>query len=254
MSPQQLTAVADLGTVLGVWAHPDDEAFLSAGLMYAARQAGNRVVCATATDGERGTDRPDVWPPRRLAAVRRREHATALATLGVRELFRFGYPDGGCADVPVPEGADRVREVVERVRPDTVVTFGPDGMTGHPDHCAVSGWVTRAMHGTQLRLLYATVSPAQAAHQRAVGDTLGAFPPGYPVTTDEDALALRLTLDEELLDRKLAALRAHGSQTGAQEAAVGTAAYRSWWPEESFVAAPRIDLVDELLAVSGRLG
>ena len=48
-------AAADLGTVLGVWAHPDDEAYLSSGLMAAARDAGHRVVVATATYGERGS-------------------------------------------------------------------------------------------------------------------------------------------------------------------------------------------------------
>ena len=55
---------ARLGTLLGIWAHPDDEAFLSAGLMAAARDAGHRVVCVTATLGERGTDDqpPDVEP------------------------------------------------------------------------------------------------------------------------------------------------------------------------------------------------
>ena len=68
---------ARLGTVLGIWAHPDDEAFLSAGLMAAARDAGNRVVCVTATLGEHGTDNPARWPPHRLRALRRHElHAS----------------------------------------------------------------------------------------------------------------------------------------------------------------------------------
>src|SRR3954463_15396505 len=62
-----------LGNVLGIWAHPDDEAFLSAGLMAAVRDAGNRVVCVTATSGELGTDDPIRWPPHRLGAVRRHE-------------------------------------------------------------------------------------------------------------------------------------------------------------------------------------
>ena len=54
---------AGLGTVLGVWAHPDDEAYLAGGLMAAAVDAGARVVCVTATRGERGT--PDVRLGRR---------------------------------------------------------------------------------------------------------------------------------------------------------------------------------------------
>src|SRR6478609_2030889 len=53
----------DLGTLLGVWAHPDDEAYMTAGLMSMARSAGHRVVVATATKGEAGTDDPRAWPP-----------------------------------------------------------------------------------------------------------------------------------------------------------------------------------------------
>ena len=67
-----ITDVTQLGTVLGIWAHPDDEAFLSAGLMAAARDAGQRVVCVTATLGEHGTDDPGSWPPNRMARVRER--------------------------------------------------------------------------------------------------------------------------------------------------------------------------------------
>ena len=63
--------VADLGTILSVWAHPDDETFLAAGHMAATADAGARVVCVSATAGERGTDDPGRWPPDRLAQVRR---------------------------------------------------------------------------------------------------------------------------------------------------------------------------------------
>src|SRR4051795_8775747 len=68
-----ITNAVDLGTVLGIWAHPDDEASLSAGLMPAASDAGQRVVCVTATLGEHGTDDPQRWPPPRLARVRTHE-------------------------------------------------------------------------------------------------------------------------------------------------------------------------------------
>src|SRR5688500_12111289 len=63
--------ISALGTILGVWAHPDDEAYLTAGLMALARRQGNDVVVATATLGEHGTDDPAAWPPARLADRRR---------------------------------------------------------------------------------------------------------------------------------------------------------------------------------------
>ena len=232
-------SVDRLGTVLGVWAHPDDEAFLSAGLMALARAAGNRVVCLSATAGGLGTDRPDLWPPEQLAALRVREHRAALAALDVDEMVQLGYHDGSCAAVPSREAVAKLLAVIDDVAPDTVLTFGPDGMTGHPDHRTVGAWATAAVLRAQrpITLLYATTTPAHAERQRPVGDALGAFPPGYPLTTEPRDLAVHLVLDEALTDRKMAALRAHASQTRAQEEAVGAAAYRYWWTEEAFVAA-----------------
>jgi LmbE family N-acetylglucosaminyl deacetylase len=237
------TDVAGLGTVLGVWAHPDDEAFLTAGLMLLARRAGNRVVCVTATAGEHGTDRPDEWPPARLAEVRTREHRAALAELGVTEVHHLGYVDGTCADADPRMAARALAEIMCAVRPDTVVTFGPDGMTGHPDHRAVSGWTTAALRhpplrkaGVEPRLLHATVTPDMLGRQQATNERLGAFPPGLPVITPAASVAVRLVLDDEALDRKYAALRAHASQTGPQEQIVGAAAFREWWREEAFAA------------------
>ena len=97
---------ARLGTVLGIWAHPDDEAFLSAGLMAAARDTGHRVVCVTATLGERGTGDPAGWPPGRLAAVRKHELRASLAALDVTEHHLLGLADGALAAL----GEERVRQ------------------------------------------------------------------------------------------------------------------------------------------------
>ncbi len=81
---------ADLGTILSVWAHPDDETYLAAGVMAAATDHGQRVVCVSATAGERGTSDPATWPPARLGRVRRWEAAAAMAVVGVAEHRFFG--------------------------------------------------------------------------------------------------------------------------------------------------------------------
>jgi hypothetical protein len=124
-------------TVLGVWAHPDDEAYLSAGLMLRTVARGGRVVCLHATRGELGTDDPVAWPPDRLAHLREQELARALAVAGVREHEILGLADGECATTD-PDGPIRwISAAITRLQPDLVVTFGSDGMTGHPDHVAV---------------------------------------------------------------------------------------------------------------------
>src|SRR5437764_10756795 len=115
---------AALGTVLGIWAHPDDEAYLSAGIMAAAVDAGQRVVCVTATRGELGSLDEERWPLDTLAAVREKELDACLGVLGVTEHVWLDYRDGGCDAVPVDEAANRLVAMLDDVRPDTVLTFG----------------------------------------------------------------------------------------------------------------------------------
>ena len=145
-------------TLLGLWAHPDDEAYLSAGLMATAVRAGRRVVVVTATYGEAGTSDPARWPPARLAPLRRREMAASMAAVGVSEHHWLGYPDGGCAAIDPARADADLAAVIRGVRPDAVVTFGPEGMTGHPDHRTLSGWVTTAWrrHCPTAQLWHAT--------------------------------------------------------------------------------------------------
>jgi LmbE family N-acetylglucosaminyl deacetylase len=235
-SPASLT-VGPLGTILGVWAHPDDEAYLSSGVMAAAAANGQRVVVAHATLGEQGAPDPGACPPSRMARIRRRELTRSLRAVDVREHHLLGHPDGGCDQVDDDLAASQVAELIDTIRPDTILTFGPDGLTGHPDHRAVSRWVHRAWEATarSARLLHATVTTDWAARHRALNEQIGAFEPGLPRAVGLGAVAVQLTLDERLLDRKVAALRAHRSQTTGLEQAMGPATYRRWWATESFV-------------------
>jgi LmbE family N-acetylglucosaminyl deacetylase len=234
-----LDAVRGLGTIVGVWAHPDDEAYLSAGLMAAAVQAGNRVVCVTATRGEHGTSDPARWPPRQLARVREREIAASLASLGVREHQWLAHRDGECARVRCADAAWEVRSIIEQASADTVITFGPDGMTGHPDHVAVSRWTSAAVSGLPAppRLLYATKTGAWADNYARLHDRLPLFGPDGPPRSAARDVAVALEMAPPLLDRKLAALRAHATQTAPLIEAMGEALYRSWCADEYFVAA-----------------
>jgi LmbE family N-acetylglucosaminyl deacetylase len=234
--------VAALGTVLSIWAHPDDEAYLAAGLMATATDLGSRVVCVTATRGEHGTSDPERWPPERLAPIREREMAASLAVLGVSEHRWLPYADGACASVAPHEAMATIAAVIDEVRPDTIVTFGPDGMTGHPDHRAVSAWVTaawsRSRDLSRARLLYATTTYTWAEQWRSTNERLGVFGADGPPRTADGELALALDLAPRTLDRKLAALRAQPSQTSGLIEQLGEAAYGAWWDRECFIEAP----------------
>jgi LmbE family N-acetylglucosaminyl deacetylase len=228
------------GPLLGVWAHPDDEAHLSAGLMASARRAGRRVVVVTMTAGERGTADPEHWPPERLDARRRAELSASLAALDVDEHYVLGVPDGGCSSV---DGTALVTAFLVLVQPSTIVTFGPDGMTGHPDHRAVSSWTTAAWRtaGCPGDLWYATVTPEFHRDFGDVNDATGIWSEqDEPPCTEVADLAHRVELEGAALDQKLDALRAHASQTAPLLTAVGPRTYRRWWATEAFVAAPRL--------------
>jgi len=227
-----------LGTILGVWAHPDDEAYLSAAIMAAAVDAGSRVVCVTATRGEAGSLDHERWPPDTLASVREAELNACLAVLGVREHVWLDYPDGGCADVAVDEAVSRLAEIVEDVQPDAVLTFGPDGMTWHPDHIAVGAWTTAAFEEAGppgARLLYATKTQEWAdaflaaidADQVMMSDQL---PPATPVSE----LAVSVRAEGAALERKYKAMLCQPSQVESLMETVGDAVYRTLIADEFF--------------------
>jgi LmbE family N-acetylglucosaminyl deacetylase len=237
------TDVAELGTIVGIWAHPDDEAYLSGGLMAMARDNGQRVVCVTATRGELGTPDPVAWPPDRLAAERTRELARCLAVLGVREHHWLGYGDGECAGTDPNGAVERLGAVIADVRPDTVLTFGPDGITGHPDHCTVSAWAGAAFDRAAppgARLLHAATPQPRAARWGELNESLGVYLSGYPIVTPPEGLAVDVVLDPATADRKVRALAAQATQTAGLIGMLGVDRYTAWVGEESYVEAARI--------------
>jgi LmbE family N-acetylglucosaminyl deacetylase len=239
--------VAALGTILGIWAHPDDEVYLSGGVMATARSAGQRVVCVTATRGEHGTDDPVAWPPDRLAARRARELEASLAVLGVHEHRFLGVKDGRCAARPSLPIVERLTAIIREVRPDTILTFGPDGMTGHEDHQVVSRWATaaRALAAADVDLLYATTTAEQADRWQPLHDRLGVYlVPGLPLRRTTAELTLQFHLDADLSERKVAALRAQTSQTTDLIEQIGDEDFREWVAVESFVAAETVTTAD----------
>jgi LmbE family N-acetylglucosaminyl deacetylase len=207
----------ELGDIVGVWAHPDDESFVMGGLMAAAAQSGARVVCITATRGELGAQDAGRWPLERLAEIRTGEMADALNALGVREHRWLGYVDGSCPSVDEGEAAGRIAEILREVSPRTMITFGPDEFTKHPDHLAVSAWTTQAFGRAAIpgaSLYYAAITPEQVDEYIRAYPEINGWAPDTPPSTALEDIAVDLDLDERLVEQKLAALRAHRSQTG----------------------------------------
>src|SRR5438132_9130900 len=110
----------DLGTILGVWAHPDDETYLTAGLMAQAVRDGRRVVCVTATRGEGGSWDEERWPTSEMGKVRDAELMESLHILGVTEHHWLDYHDATCAEVPEEEAVAKVEAIVRDVQPNSI--------------------------------------------------------------------------------------------------------------------------------------
>ena len=226
----------ELGTILGVWAHPDDEAYLTAGLMARAARNGSRVVCVTATRGEGGSMDDEKWPPEEMGEVRTAELERCLQILGVKEHHWLDLPDIDM-DTGLPEeGYDHVRQLVEEVQPDTLLTFGPDGMTDHTAHKDVSRWATQALRDVGKpgsRVLYATVTPEWAEEFLPIWEPFNVFRPGTPPITPKAELAIDYTLPDDLNELKVRAINAHVSQVEAIVDAVGA---ETWWRQMAWEA------------------
>lgn len=136
--------VKQLGTILFVAAHPDDETFTAGGLLAAAAQNGQTVIVLTATKGEGGIQDESRWPADQLAQIRSSELAQALEIIGCAQHYWLDYADGGCATDSPDRAVQRIKELITEQQVDSIVTFGPDGLTGHPDHQTVSAWAAEA--------------------------------------------------------------------------------------------------------------
>jgi LmbE family N-acetylglucosaminyl deacetylase len=137
--------------LMAVLAHPDDESLGFGGILAKYADEGVETFVVTATRGERGRyrgfsrDDPRHPGPQALATIREAEVRAAAAALGVCELSVLDYGDQQIDRADPREAIATIAGHVRRVRPDVVVTFGPDGAYGHPDHIAISQFATAAV-------------------------------------------------------------------------------------------------------------
>ena len=164
-----LAAVIPLSTqaqarrpILAVFAHPDDERVIGPLLSRLARE-GRETHLVIATDGAKGVrDFARIPAGPELAAARTKEALCAANRLGVRKLHILGLPDGGLASFDV---LGRLRTglaaIIDSVKPAAIITFGPEGGTGHPDHRLVGNVTTQIVQSdaryANIDLLYASL-------------------------------------------------------------------------------------------------
>lgn len=146
-------------TLLVILAHPDDESFPMGGTLakYAAEGVHVSLICATR--GEAGI--PGL-SPQATGKLRELELHAAAAALGLAEVRFLGYHDSQLAQADPNQAMGQLAKVMREIQPQAVVTFGPDGISGHPDHLAIHRFTTQAFDRAKLpgRLFYLAPSTA----------------------------------------------------------------------------------------------
>lgn len=186
-------------TLLVVTAHPDDESFPMGGTLAKYAAEGARVVLVSATRGEAGL--PGIGAAE-TARIREAELRAAALTLGVARVEFLDHVDGQLSQADPGEVVDKLIALLEEERPDAVITFGRDGISGHPDHVAVHAHVTEAFRRAHLpgRLFY--VVPSEATFQ-------GCRIPPMHATDSGRTAAIDICAYREI---KVRAMQCHASQ------------------------------------------
>lgn len=212
--------------LLAAFAHPDDERVIGPLLSRLARE-GREIHLVIATDGSKGTrEHAGIPAGQPLADARAKEAACAAKRLGVRQLHMLGLEDGGLASfASLGRLRTELSSVIARVQPTAIITFGPEGGTGHPDHRLVGNVVTEVVqaddrHGS-IDLFYASLPT----------ERLASAPPSSPRVNGvaERLLTVRVPFEEQDLVAGRDAFACHRTQyTPAEMDAINKTLAHVW--------------------------
>jgi LmbE family N-acetylglucosaminyl deacetylase len=227
--------------LMAVLAHPDDETLGTGGTLAKYAAEGVETYLLTATRGERGW-----WgvPPENpglaaLGQIREAELRAAAQALGLKEVAFLDYVDGDLDQADPREAIRKIAGHLRRVRPQVVLTFGPEGSYGHPDHIAICQFTTAAV--------VCAVDPAFAT---APGDTPHRVSKLYYLVDDRSALdafpeifsAIEMTVDGQ--SRRTAPWEDWAITTRIDARAYGLAARDAFLRHET--QTPSVPLPEEL--------
>jgi LmbE family N-acetylglucosaminyl deacetylase len=198
---------AEIARILSITAHPDDIDFSAAGTIATWTDAGIDVTYCVVTDGDAGGF-DENFPRADMAPLRRAEQIAAAKCVGVQDVRFLGYPDGQ-VEASLSLRRDLAR-VIRQVRPDRVLCPSPERNfarigVSHPDHRAVGSAALDAVY-PDARNPFAF--PELREHESLAAWTVrevwiaGTMAPNHYVDMTST------------FPRKVAALRAHESQTG----------------------------------------
>jgi LmbE family N-acetylglucosaminyl deacetylase len=227
ISLPEATAAQPSRRVIAVFAHPDDERVVGPLLSRLARE-GREVHLVVATDGSKGVrDHAGIPAGPQLSAARTREAQCAAKRLGVRQLHMVGLEDGslGTSMTNLAELRTRLSKIIARVQPEVIITFGPEGGTGHPDHRLVGNVTTEIVQRDEryraVNLFYASLPT----------ERLRSAPPSMPTVSGvtEDLLTTRVPIEPQDLIAGRKSFACHATQyTAAEMEAINRTLMHVW--------------------------
>jgi N-acetylglucosamine malate deacetylase 2 len=230
--------------LLAVFAHPDDETFRPGGTLALLARQGVQVVVLTFTRGQAGScGEPPLCTLAELPAVRERELHCACAALGIQSPQLLDYADGHLQEVNAETMITHILSVMNEIKPQVLLSFGLDGLSGHLDHIAVGQWAAEAFHRIEAVAALYTVAVPQSLAQKLDMRQLHSVP-------DE---AIALTVDvSSVWETKLAAMHCHATQLSSSPMMSAPAeGQRLFFGREYFVRAlsrkPKTDFMTQAL-------
>ena len=190
--------------LLAVFAHPDDETFRPGGTLALLARQGVRVEILTATLGQAGScGEPPLCTPQELPIVRKRELRCACTALGIQPPHLLDYVDGHLQEADAETMIAQILSVVNEIKPQVLLSFGPDGLSGHPDHIAVGQCAAEAFRrAEEIAALYTVAVPQSLAQKLDMRQI-------HSVPDDEIALTVDVS---SVWETKMAAMRCHATQ------------------------------------------
>jgi N-acetylglucosamine malate deacetylase 2 len=197
--------------LLAVFAHPDDETFRCGGTLALLAQRGVRVHVLTFTRGQAGScGQPPVCTQEDLGVIRTAELRCSCQALGLEPPVVLDYEDGALERVSREEGAAQIFALIQTVRPQVLLTWPLHGLSGHPDHVAVSQWTSTAYQ----QAVEAGLDDLAALYHLAVPDSIARELGMKQLHTLPDE-EVTLTVDvESVWEQKMAAIACHRTQAG----------------------------------------
>lgn len=225
-------------TLLAVFAHADDEFIVSPLLARYARE-GADVYLAIVTRGEKWAPQTDLAPGDQIATVRAAEARCAAEALGINPPRQLSFDDGSLGERVSPPWAtlsrveEELGELLVRVQPDVVVTWGPDGGYGHTEHRLVGAVVTQLVQqgaeGAPGHLLYAGIPSERVPTEPQPGDLPWKG-------TDMEYLTVRVPYTETDLEAVRESFACYESQFPAEVLQYGPLqAHQAAWQGEVFL-------------------